>query len=63
MKLPDDFQYPDGRVFDLDAAIEPTKEQDIINWLKNENAYLRGIIKAYEKLLKGKGCIEEEDED
>lgn len=55
MKLPDDFQYPDGRVFDLSKEIEPTPEQNTINWLKNENAYLRGVIKAYEKILRSKG--------
>ena len=40
--------------------IEPTKDQDIINWLRSENAYLRGMIKAYEKFLKDKGYIKEE---
>ena len=39
---------------------EPTKDQDIINWLRSENAYLRGKITVYEKFLKDKGFIKEE---
>lgn len=59
MKLPDDIQYPDGRVFDIPTNIEPTKDQDIINLLKSENAYLRGKIEVYEKFLKDRGYIKE----
>ena len=61
MKLPDDFQYPDGRIFDIPTDIEPTKEQDIIIWLRSENAYLRGKIEAYEKFLKDKGYIKDKE--
>lgn len=53
MKLPDDFDIP--------TNIEPTKDQDIINWLRSENAYLRGKIAAYEKFLKDRGYIKEEE--
>ena len=38
-----------------------TKEQDEIVMLRCENAYLRGQITAYEKFLKGKGFIKEEE--
>lgn len=61
MKLPDDIQYPGGHVFDIPTNIEPTKDQDIINGLRCENAYLRGKIAVYEKLLKDKGFIGEEE--
>ena len=61
MKLPDDFQYSGGRVFDIPTDIEPAKDQDIINWLRSENAYLRGKIEAYEKFLKDRGYIKEEE--
>lgn len=62
MKLPDDFQYPaDGRVFDLPTDIEPMEEQDIINWLRSENAYLKGKIAVYEKFLKDNGYIKEKE--
>ena len=40
--------------------IEPTKDQDIIVWLKSENAYLRGKIAVYENFLKNEGYIKEE---
>lgn len=53
MKLPDDFDIP--------TNIEPTKDQDTINWLRSENAYLRGKIAAYEKFLKDRGYIKEEE--
>ena len=59
MKLPDGIQYPDGRVFDIPTNIEPTNDQDIINWLKSEIAYLRGKIEVYEKFLKDRGYIKE----
>lgn len=52
--------YPDGRVFDIYTDPEPTEDQDIISWLRAENAYLRGKIAAYEKFLKDKGYIKEE---
>lgn len=51
MKRPN---YADNPVFDLSAKIEPTNDDRIINYLRNENAYLRGVIKAYEKVLKVK---------
>lgn len=41
--------------------IEPTKDQDVINWLRSENAYLRGKIEAYEKFLKDKGYIKDKE--
>ena len=53
--------YPDGRIFDISIDVEPTKDQDIINWLRSENAYLRGKIAVYEKFLKDKGLIKEEE--
>lgn len=40
---------------------EPNKDQDIIDWLKSENAYLRGKIEVYEKFLKDRGYIKEEE--
>ena len=36
-----------------------TKDQDTIELLKSENAYLRGKIEVYEKFLKDKGYIKE----
>ena len=39
---------------------EPDKDQDIIDWLKSENAYLRGKIEVYEEFLKYKCYIKEE---
>ena len=54
--------YPDGRIFDISIDVEPTKDQDIINWLRSENAYLRGKIAVYEKFLKDKGFIKEEED-
>ena len=53
--------YPDGRIFDI-YTDEPTKDQDTINWLKSENAYLKGKIAVYERFLKAKGYIKEDDE-
>lgn len=45
-----------------DFESEEKKEyQDKINWLESENAYLRGMIEAYEKFLKGKGYIKKEE--
>lgn len=62
MKLPDDFEYQGkGRVFDIPTETELTKDQDIINWLRAENAYLRGVIAAYEKFLKNRGYMKEEE--
>lgn len=43
----------------IHVNIEPTNDQDAINLLRSENAYLRGKIEAYEKFLKRKGFIEE----
>lgn len=61
MKLPDDFEYPGkGRIFDIPTEIELTKDQDIINWLRAENAYLRGVIAAYEKFLRDIGYMKED---
>ena len=39
--------------------IESLNDQDTINLLRSENAYLRGKIEAYEKFLKRKGFIGE----
>lgn len=61
MKLPDDFQYPDGRIFDIPPTIEPPAAQDTVEMLRSENAYLRGKIEIYEKFLKDKGYIKEEE--
>lgn len=47
----------DKMTWNIPTNIEPTKDQDIINWLRSENAYLRGQIKAYEKFLKRNGII------
>lgn len=52
----EDFGW-DGKCF----YAEPTKDQDAINWLRSENAYLRGKIAVYEKFLKDKGFIKEEE--
>lgn len=41
--------------------IEPAEDQDIISWLRSENAYLKGKIAVYEKFLKDKGYIKEEE--
>ena len=49
----------DGKCFYDDA--DTTKDQDIINWLKSENAYLRGKIEVYEKFLKDRGYIKEKE--
>lgn len=49
----------DGRRF----YAEPTKDQDTIELLKSENAYLRGKITVYEKFLKDKGFIKEEEDE
>lgn len=40
---------------------KPKTDQDIIKSLKSENAYLRGIIGVYEKFLKDRGYIKEEE--
>ena len=39
----------------------PTIDQGEIDMLRSENAYLRGQIAAYEKFLKSKGFIKEEE--
>lgn len=49
----------DGKCFYDDA--EQTKDQDTIDLLRSENAYLRGKIEAYEKFLKDRGFIKEEE--
>lgn len=40
---------------------EPTEDQDTINLLRSEIAYLRGKIEVYEKFLKDRGYIKEEE--
>lgn len=40
---------------------DTTKDQDTIEWLKSENAYLRGKIYAYENFLKDKGYIKKKE--
>ena len=42
---------------------EPTKDQNIIEWLRSENTYLRGKIYANEEFLKAKGYIKKEEEE
>ena len=42
-------------------GIKVLKNEDTINWLRSENAYLRGKIYAYEKFLKDKEYIKEDD--
>ena len=49
----------DGKCFYDDT--ESTKDQDIINWLRSENAFLRGKITVYEKFLKERGHIKEDE--
>lgn len=49
----------DGKCYDgIDGQVT---DKDIINWLRSENAYLRGKITVYEKFLKDKGFIKEEE--
>lgn len=48
----------DGHIYDIPTNIESTNVDDIINNLKCENAYFRGMVKAYEKFLKEKGYID-----
>ena len=50
----------DGHVFDIPLN-KVTDTKDIIEQLRCENAYLRGKIIAYEKFLKTKGYIKEEE--
>ena len=47
----------DGHLYDIPTDTELT-EEDMINNLRCENAYLRGLVKAYEKFLKEKGYID-----
>ena len=42
-----------------EGEMSQTKDQDTIELLKSENAYLRGKIEVYEKFLKDKGYIKE----
>lgn len=56
--LHEDFGW-DGKCFyGVDGEVN---DKDIINWLRSENAYLRGKITVYEKFLKDKGFIKEEE--
>ena len=47
----------DGKCYDFD----PTEDQDAVELLRSENAYLRGKIAVYEKFLKDKGFVKEEE--
>ena len=51
----------DGHAYNIPTNIESTNVDDIINNLKCENAYLRGMVKAYEKFLEEKGYIDNGD--
>lgn len=42
---------------------DTNKGQDTIEWLRSENAYLRGKVYAYEEFLKAKGYIKKEDQE
>lgn len=42
---------------------ETNKDQNIVEWLRSENAYLRGKVYAYEEFLKAKGYIKKVDEE
>ena len=42
-----------------EEEMSQTKDQDTIELLKSENAYLRGKIEVYEKFLKDNGYIKE----
>lgn len=56
--LHEDFGW-DGKCYDgIDGQVT---DKDIINWLRSENAYLRGKITVYEKFLKDRGYIKEEE--
>ena len=49
----------DGKFYDdIDGQVT---DKDTINWLRSENAYLRGKIEVYEKFLKDRGYIKEEE--
>jgi hypothetical protein len=50
----------EGKCFYDDT--EPTKDQDTIDLLRSENAYLRGKIEAYENYLKKMGIIADIEE-
>lgn len=45
----------------MSREIEQAVAEEIIEFLKSENAYLRGKIEVYEKFLKDKGYIKEEE--
>lgn len=50
----------DGKCF----YFEPAEDQDTVDFvrmLRSENAYLKGKIAVYEKFLKAKGYIKEEE--
>ncbi len=40
---------------------KPITDQDIISSLQFENTYLKGVIEVYEKFLKDRGYIKEEE--
>lgn len=44
----------------MNSQSDTTKDQGTIEWLKSENAYLRGKVYAYENFLKDKGYIKKE---
>lgn len=43
-----------------EEEMSQTEGQDAVELLRSENAYLRGKIEVYEKFLKDKGFIKEE---
>lgn len=45
----------------IGSPIEKVEYIDEVELLKSENAYLKGKIKVYEKFLKDKGYIKEEE--
>ena len=51
----------DGKCYDgVDGQVT---DKDTINWLRSENAYLRGQISAYEKYLRKMGIIADVEEE
>lgn len=47
--------------YDYYKRKKPITDQDIIYSLQSENAYLKGVIGVYEKFLKDRGYIKEEE--
>ena len=45
----------------MSREIEQAVAEEIIEFLKSEIAYLKGKIEVYEKFLKDKGYIKEEE--